>query len=189
MGARGPQAKPAGIKLAEGNPGRRPIDIHGGMQPTIEIPDAPAWLCKEATREWKRASVELYALGVISKIDRAKFAIYCQSYGHMVLCEQALAAKQREARKKAKGKGIDSSMAETDPFFQKTPTGFFRESGLVRRLDELRAQVHRYAQSFGMDPSSRSRVQTNEQQLPLAGFESPAANEGESGTPRLRDFA
>ena len=187
MGARGPQPKPAALRLAEGNPSRRPINLADGMNPAVQVPDMPTWLNKEAKKEWKRASVELEALGCIAKIDRAKFAIYCQCFGDLVLLERAMGVQQKRALSAAERSGDDQALAMTAPFFQLTPTGFKRDSALVRRIESLREQVHRYAASFGMDPSSRSRVKPSDNQLPLPGMEAPAANE--EGAPRLRDFA
>lgn len=189
MGARGPQPKPLAVRLAEGNASRRPINLADGMNPDVCVPDPPSWLCKEGLKEWKRASAELYALGAIAKIDRSKFAIYCQSWGHLAMFELALQAHTKNALAQAEKQGIDPVIAATQPFFAKTPTGFLRESQLVKQIAELREQVHRYAASFGLDPSSRSRVQISTNQIPLPGFDSkPAANDT-NGPPTLRSFA
>lgn len=188
MGARGPQPMPVAVRLATGNAGRRPINLADGMNPAVELPDMPEWLNREAKKEWKRASAELYILGCIARIDRAKFAIYCQAWGNLVQLELAFRAHQNHALGQAEKQGVDSDIALTAPFFQKTPTGFTRDSALARQISELREQVHRYAASFGLDPSSRSRIEPSANQLPLPGMDAnPAAND--SSPPRLRDFA
>lgn len=187
MGARGPQPKPLAIRLAEGNVSRRPINMADGMNPPVEIPEPPGWLCREARREWERASIELHALGAIAKIDRAKFAIYCQAWGQLCQLEIAFAVRQKEAVDAAKKSGRDPALAITDPFFGKTPTGFLRQGHMAREIGEMREQVHRYAASFGLDPSSRSRVKPSDFQLPLPGFGAPpAANE--NAAPSLKNF-
>ena len=43
-GSRGPLPKPAALKLLEGNPGRRALDLSDGVNPRVEIPSAPKHL-------------------------------------------------------------------------------------------------------------------------------------------------
>ena len=47
-------------------------------------------------------------------------------------------------------------------FIQLTPTGFERESALLRIIGKLQQDCDRYLASFGMSPSSRSRVKPSE---------------------------
>lgn len=155
MGLRGPKPQSNVIKLLRGNPGRRAIDLSDGLQPEVAVPDAPRHLSKEARKEWRRITVELEELGLISRIDRAALSIYCQSWGRLVLAEQALEAKRRAA--------ADAGLDEADAvFIQRTPTGFMRESALLRIVGKLQQDCDRYLASFGMSPSSRSKVKPSE---------------------------
>ena len=189
MGARGPQPKPAALRMLEGSRPRVAYNATDGMNPDVAIPDPPAWLNRDARKEWKRASEELFLLGCIAKIDRSKFAIYCQSWGMLCQLEVAFAKHQAHALGQAEAAGVDPEIALTQPFFAKTPTGFLRDSQLVRQIGELREQVHRYAASFGLDPSSRSRVRPSDGQLTLPGLGDTAAAANDSGPPTLRSFA
>lgn len=155
MGIRGPKPQSNVIKLLRGNPGRRTLDLSDGVQPEVSVPDVPAHLSLEARKEWRRITVELEAVGLISCLDRAALAIYCQTWGRLVLAEKALAAKQKQAK--------DSGLDEADAVFtQTTPTGFQRESALFRVVGKLQQDCDRYLASFGMSPSSRSRVKASE---------------------------
>jgi P27 family predicted phage terminase small subunit len=40
----------------------------------------PSWLMPEAKREWNRITPELSRLGLLSKLDRARLASYCQTW-------------------------------------------------------------------------------------------------------------
>ena len=40
-GSRGPMPKPAALKLLEGNPGKRALNLGDGVNPRIEIPAPP----------------------------------------------------------------------------------------------------------------------------------------------------
>lgn len=166
MGARGPQPKPNVLKLIQGNPGKRPIaDLADGINPSVEVPDAPAHLTKEARKEWKRITAELVELSLISRIDRAALSLYCQAWGHMVLLEQSLNADMQVLA----DQGKDPARA----FSGTTDKGYQYQVAKVQMINGLRDQVHRYLKAFGMDPSSRSRVTPSAQQS-LPGMEGPA---------------
>jgi P27 family predicted phage terminase small subunit len=155
MGLRGPKAQSNVIKLLRGNPGRRAIDLSDGVHPEVAVPDAPRHLSKEARKEWKRITVELAELGLVSRLDRAALSIYCQTWGRLVLAENALEAKRRHAEEQ----GLDEA---EEVFTQRTPTGFLRESALIRIVGKLQQDCDRYLASFGMSPSSRARVKPSE---------------------------
>jgi P27 family predicted phage terminase small subunit len=163
MGARGPKPQSNVIRFLRGNPGRRALDLSDGVQPEVAVPDVPRHLGKEARKEWKRITAELEEVGLVSRLDRAALAIYCQTWGRLVLAEQALEAR----RQQAEDDGADQAEAV---FIQRTPTGFMRESALIRIVGKLQQDCDRYLASFGMSPSSRSRVKPSDNRqgsLPL----------------------
>ena len=68
------------IKIREGNPGKRPI--HGNEpQPSRSQPTCPAHLSPTAKAEWKRPAQSLNKIGLLTQVDSAALAAYCQSYG------------------------------------------------------------------------------------------------------------
>lgn len=154
MGQRGPKPESNVIKLLRGNPGRRTLDLSEGVQPEVAVPAAPVHLSLEAKKEWSRITIELESLGLVSRLDRAALAIYCQTWGRLVMTEKALAAKQKQAKES----GLDEVEAV---FTHQTPTGFVRESALFRVIGKLQQDCDRYLASFGMSPSSRSRVKAS----------------------------
>lgn len=171
MGLRGPKPQSNVIKLLRGNPGRRALDLSDGVQPEVAVPDAPRHLSKEARKEWRRITIELEEIGLVSRIDRAALAIYCQSWARLVLAEQAIEAKRRAA--------ADAGLDEADAvFIQRTPTGFMRESALLRIIGKLQQDCDRYLASFGMSPSSRSKVKPSDnRQGSLFGENGPAGED------------
>jgi phage terminase small subunit len=68
MAKPGPKLKPIVLKLAAGNPGRRPLNERE-PQPTSGIPDAPEWLDDVDRACWMRTAGELHKLGVLTLID------------------------------------------------------------------------------------------------------------------------
>ena len=79
---------------------------------------------------------ELEAVGLLTQIDRAALAAYCQCYGAWVRVEKALA-------------GTD--------FFTVGRKGV-QVNPLLRERDKLLTQMRKYLVEFGMTPSARSRV-------------------------------
>lgn len=155
MGARGPKPQSNVVKLLRGNPGRRTLDLSDGVQPEVAVPSIPAHLSKEARKEWKRITVELESLGLISRLDRAALAIYCQTWARLVQAEIELEKRRAAAE--------DSGKNEFDAvFIQTTPTGFQRESMLIRLVGKLQQDCDRYLASFGMSPSSRGKVKASD---------------------------
>ena len=167
MGQRGPQPKPTVLKLIAGNPGKRPLDISGEVMPEVQVPSIPAHLNKEARKEWKRITVELASLGLISNLDRAALALYCQAWGQMVLLEESLNADVSLCVEK--GGDISHAMSFT------TAKGYQGQAVKVQLINNLREQVNRYLAAFGLSPSSRGRVKAsnNTGQGNLPGFDEP----------------
>jgi P27 family predicted phage terminase small subunit len=97
----------------------------------------PAHLTAAAAKEWRRVARALRGMGVLTAIDRAALAAYCQAYGRWVEAEERL----RET-----------------PMLFKTPSGYVQQSpwlGIINKQLEL---MGRYMVELGMTPASRSRV-------------------------------
>ena len=167
-GSRGPLPKPNVLKLLAGNPGKRPLNLADGVNPRVEIPSAPAHLGKEARKEWKRITPLLEELGLISGLDRAMLALYCQSVGRLTELETAFNAKV--AVHVAEGKDYAEAVYQVSHGL--TPNGFAQQSVLFQLLRAHREEVNRYMAHFGLSPAARARVSpSNNLQLGLAGME------------------
>ena len=79
MAQRGRKPKPTAVKVLEGNPGKRSLNT-AEPKPEKKAPRCPSWLEDEAKKEWKRMSKQLEQLGILTEIDMAAFAGYCQAY-------------------------------------------------------------------------------------------------------------
>ena len=78
MGKRGPQRKPTALKKLQGT--YRP-DRDSADEPTPSgHADPPDVLTAAALAEWERLAPELESLGLLTSIDRAVFAVYCQGW-------------------------------------------------------------------------------------------------------------
>ena len=79
MAQRGRKPKPTALKVLEGNPGGRPLNPNE-PKPAKKAPRCPAWLEDEAKKEWKRMGKTLEQMGLLTEMDMAAFAGYCQAY-------------------------------------------------------------------------------------------------------------
>ncbi|MDR0215627.1 MAG: phage terminase small subunit P27 family [Comamonas sp.] len=163
--------KPAALNALQGNPGKRTPNVGDGVNPVIEIPSAPKHLGKEAAKEWKRITPLLEELGLISGLDRAALALYCQSVGRLTELEEAF---NGQVKRLMTDNNMDYPTAVADASQSTTPSGYVQQSVMVQLIKSHREQVNRYLQHFGLSPSARGRVQpSNYVQPTLPGFEAP----------------
>ena len=169
-GSRGPLPKPTALKLLEGNAGKRALDLSAGVNPRIEVPTAPRHLCPAGKKEWSRITPLLADLGLISGLDLAALALYCNAYGRLVDLETNFNGQVNLL--------VDGGMKYHDAVYQAshsvTPSGYAQQSVAVQLIKNHREQVNRYLMHFGLSPAARGRVQpSNFVQPDLPGM--PAA--------------
>lgn len=124
----GRKPKPTAVKKLEGNPGKRkrnknePVPIKG-------MPEAKA--------EWNRLAELMNQMGVLTEVDMAAFAAYCQSY-----------ARWKEVQEYITSGG---SAFETDKRYQQQSPWV----GIANTNQKLMLQA---ASEFGLTPSSRLQI-------------------------------
>lgn len=145
---RGRKPRPTNIKVIAGTD-RADRRNEQEPKPDLNRPDVPPHLSDEGKVEWGRVCEEAYALGILSNLDRAGLAAYCQAYGRWVQAEKALAM-----------------MAERDPVTRglmiKTTNGNAIQNPLVGTANKAMQDMIRYAAEFGFTPASRSRISAQE---------------------------
>jgi P27 family predicted phage terminase small subunit len=74
--------EPTTLKLLRGNPGKKKL---GPPEPApdIGIPKIPRHLTRTARKEWRRIVPLLFENGLVTLIDMAALAGYCQSFARM----------------------------------------------------------------------------------------------------------
>ena len=140
MGKTGPKTKPTALKRLQGNPGRRPLPANE-PQPDRTMPRCPGHLGAEAKREWRRVAKKLHNAGILSNVDRAVLAAYCQVYGRWVQAEIDL----RE-------KGVVVLTTNGNPI--KNPQ--------LNVADKALDQILKFSREFGLTPSSRAGLVVGE---------------------------
>lgn len=140
----GRKPKPTHLKLVTGNPGKRPLP-KAEAKVVPALPSPPPHLSDEAKVEWGRVSEDLYKVGLLSGVDRAVLAAYCQSYARWVQAERAIAEMAKRDQL-------------TGGLMIKTTNGNAIQNPLVGTANKAAADMVRYAAEFGMTPSARSRI-------------------------------
>lgn len=149
---RGRKPKPTNLKVVSGTD-RKDRKNEAEPKPDLSLPTPPAHLSDDAKVEWGRVCDDLYRLGILSELDRAALAAYCQAYGRWVQAERAL-AKMAERDQATHGMMI------------KTQSGNAIQNPLVGSANKAMADMMRYAAEFGMTPSARSRISAEERDDP-----------------------
>jgi P27 family predicted phage terminase small subunit len=91
----------------------------------------------EAQAEWHRLAQVLNDMGVLTIVDRAALAAYCQSYGRWVEAEEKLAES---------------------PMLFKTPSGYPQQSPWLSIANKQMELMARYMAELGLTPAARSRI-------------------------------
>lgn len=151
MSTRGRKPKPTHLKLVTGNPGKRPVN---DREPSVSLslPTPPPHLSDDAKVEWGRVSEQLYRAGLLSEVDRAALAAYCQAYGRWVQAERAIAEMAKRDQL-------------TGGLMIKTSNGNAIQNPLVGTANKAMAEFVRIAAEFGMTPSARSRIDAEKTRL------------------------
>jgi P27 family predicted phage terminase small subunit len=136
MATRGRKPKPTALKVLEGNPGKRPLN-NNEPKPEKKAPRCPSWLEPEAKKEWKRMAKTLEAIGVLTQIDAAAFAGYCQAY--------------------ARWKEAEEFLSKHGTIF-KTPSGYIQQVPQVSIAQTYLKIMKDFCSEFGLTPSARSRI-------------------------------
>jgi P27 family predicted phage terminase small subunit len=136
MAQRGRKPKPTLIKQLEGNPGKRKLNEFE-PKPEKRAPKCPVWLDKEAKKEWRRTAKQLEKLGVLTEVDMAAFAGYCEAY-----------ARWKEAEEFISRHGT----------IIKTPNGYWQQVPQVSIAQTYLKIMIKFCEQFGLTPSSRSRI-------------------------------
>ena len=139
MAQRGRKPKPTTVKMLEGNPGNRNIST-SEPKPDKKAPRCPGWLEEEAKKEWKRMAKQLEQLGILTEIDMAAFAGYCQAY-----------ARWKEAEEYISEHGA----------VMKAPSGYCQQVPQVSIAQTYLKIMNRFCEQFGLTPSARSRIVTD----------------------------
>ncbi|WP_112324489.1 phage terminase small subunit P27 family, partial [Oceanibium sediminis] len=129
--------------------GRKPFARSRGNapKPPEALPRCPEHLSDIARKEWRRLAGTLHKMGVLTVVDRAALAAYCQCYGRWVEAEQKL---------------------KETPTILKTPSGHVQQSPWLSISNKQLELMGRYMAELGLSPSARQRLSMGPDHAPDA---------------------
>ena len=136
MATRGRKPTPTELKKLEGNPGKRKLN-EKEPKPVKKAPPCPKWLEPEAKKEWRRLAKQMESIGILTDVDMAAFASYCQAYARWKAAEEVLTERGTVMR---------------------TPSGYLQQVPHVSIAQTYNKIMTKLASEFGLTPSSRSRI-------------------------------
>ena len=136
MATRGRKPTPTAIKELEGNPGKRTLNDKE-PKPAKKAPPCPKWLEPEAKKEWRRLAKQMESIGILTDVDMAAFASYCQAY--------------------ARWKEAEEFITQHGSIFQ-TPSGYVQQVPQVSIAQQNLKIMQSFCSEFGLTPATRSRI-------------------------------
>ena len=136
MAQGGRKPKPTALKELEGNPGKRQLNSNE-PKPKAKAPSCPKWLDDDAKKEWRRLSKQMEQMGILTEIDMAAFAGYCQAYSRWKAAEEFISKHGS---------------------IVKTPSGYWQQVPQVSIAQQYLKQMQKFCEQFGLTPASRSRI-------------------------------
>ena len=146
--------KPTDLKLIEGNRGKRALNA-SEPKPKARVPRVPDHLSQPAKDEWQRITRELGGLGLLTHIDRAALAGYCQAWADWVEAEEQLQKYGRVVRTPSRTVTRRKPNGETET---EQIGGSVMQSPYLSIRNRALEFMHKFLIEFGMSPASRTRI-------------------------------
>lgn len=142
---RGGKPKPTYMRLLEGNAGKRPMN-HAEPKPTQPLAEPPASLSDRQKDIWRYA-LEHAPIGLLTSLDESVFKVW------VIACDFHDQA---------------NTMVNTAGIFMRTKQGVPIQNPWMAVVNRQSLIMMRAAAEMGFTPSSRSRVQVENQQTASA---------------------
>lgn len=134
--ARGRKPTPTALRILQGNRQKRALP-KGEPQPLATLPSPPPHLTGLALEEWQRLAPELHRIGVLTMVDRAVLAGYCQAYRRWVDAEDAL---------------------HEEGALVVSPNGYNMPNPNNTLANQALGMMHKYMVELGLTPASRVKL-------------------------------
>lgn len=141
--SRGQKPKPTALKLLQGNPGKRRINM---QEPQFQsgIPDKPDWFDGYASQEWDRLTSNLNGQRVFTKNDLGILVSICLAYEQM---------RENLAIIKTLGRSYTVEDMGGNQHYKARPE--------CVRYENAQKEYRTLLAEIGFTPSSRSKVKTS----------------------------
>ena len=144
MGKRGPRPQPSSIRIARGNPSKRPLNEREPVPESGAI-DPPEWVVGVSRAKWDEVVPKLQAMRVITPADVEAIARYCTMYEQWV--------KYLEQMRR----GLDVLVLRD----KDGKVRYMQSSPAATMFVKLAASMLRIEQEYGLTPSARTGITTS----------------------------
>lgn len=145
MGKRGPRPQPSSIRIARGNPGKRPLNDREPVPAGGSI-HPPEWVVGVARAKWDDVVPKLESMRVITPADVEAIARYCAMYEQWV--------KYLEQMRR----GLDVIVLRD----KDGKVRYMQSSPAATMFVKLAASMLRIEQEYGLTPSARTGISTSD---------------------------
>ena len=146
----GPKPKPTALKVLEGNPGKQKLPKYE-PKPAPLRPTCPDFLNDRAKSIWFSLVDELEAVGVLTSVDQADFAAFCEAYEEAQACSRFI--------------------NEHGLTFE-TGTGYLQQRPEVGIRNKAWDRVDKFGAQLGIGAAHRSRIEVKKRE----GEDNPLAD-------------
>lgn len=146
MGLRGPAPKPTALKIAAGNPGKRPLNTAEPVPPA-GIAEPPDWLGDEARKIWFQLVPRLVRSGLARSLDDVALARYCSTLAEWIRAKAFLEKHGPTYTVKNKAGHVIRAVE-------------FPQTREFRLLQPALMQLER---EFGLTPAARTRIRLEQE--------------------------
>lgn len=150
MARTGRPAKPDAAKRIEGTfrPDRERKGIATSSAP---LPPPPSWLSERAETEWERMVPIMSEAGLLTGLDVAVMAGYCEAYAQFVEATAGMNSRPRNGN------------ASRIKLVQRTNAGV-RPNPLVKIRQDALVQMRNYMGELGLTPAARQKIRAEPQE-------------------------
>ena len=141
MGRPGPRPQPTIVKLARGNPGKRPLNRHEPT-PSADAVKPPSWLVGPALAKWRELVQLLTSVRLLTNADVGPLARYCDTWSWW-----------RKCREEIERDGDVMTIRDRDG----NPT-YHQQHPRVSIANKLASQLAALEKEFGLTPSARTTL-------------------------------
>lgn len=132
-----PVPKPTRLRMLEGNPSKRPLNMNEPQPPTTALAlECPEHLGDIARDEWDLIAPILHRMGLLTDVDRDALAAYCTAYERWMECK----------------KELKSGLVMV------TPSGYQQQKPQVSMEQQYLKILKDFMHEFGLTPASRSKL-------------------------------
>lgn len=164
---KGRKPKPSHLKLVGGNAGKRPLNENEPKPPRAR-PSAPTHISDGAREVWGQAVLILDEMGVLTSADIYAVEVLCEAIADHRAAGQTIKECAETSRLDKAADRVSDFSADGRYYRTTNQAGgvMWRAHPAVGMRSDADRRIKAWCAEFGLTPSARSRIETNEASQP-----------------------